>query len=99
MRKEDFDWKGGKVVLWQLDALAADAARDEDLAHVEFGAAVVLDVTWQPEPAGEGRFVVQVVKNQHWEEPSLRVECTDVDSLALAIGAAIDAATKARGRN
>jgi hypothetical protein len=105
MVKERFDWQGGKVVLWTLEALSdapLEAQRDalqEDLAHVEFGAAVVLDVTWQSEPLEEAGFIVQVVKNQHWEEPVLRVACADAASLERTIVSAIDAAARARGRN
>jgi hypothetical protein len=106
MLKERFDWQGGKVVLWELGAMSAGVPLEaqlgnlqEDLVHVEFGATTVLDVTWQSEPAAEPRFIVQVVKNQHWEEPALRVECHDLAALERAISSAIDAATRARGRN
>lgn len=41
----------------------------EDLLQVKYTQGYLLDVGWYPEYESEGEFVVQIVKNQNWEEP------------------------------
>ena len=76
MISDDFDWKTGTVVFWDLDTVdesrpLADQAEHlkEDLAQIEYPAGVILDVGWYPEFAATGNFVVCVVRQGEWEQP------------------------------
>lgn len=99
MESREFDWHTGKVVQWDLERITPEKPIDEqydelheDLAQVEFGANTILDVGWYPEFSSKGRFVVNVVRNQEWDEPVLRVECKDIPGLYAAICSAINVA-------
>lgn len=99
MQSNDFDWQLGNVVYWDLERVTPDTPIEqqyehlkEDLAQVEFGSAVLLDIGWYPEFSPTGRFVVSVVRDQEWEQPVFRVECKAIPSLCNAIRWAIDVA-------
>jgi hypothetical protein len=101
MKPSEFDWHNGKIVQWDLGHITVGKPIElqydelkEDLAQVEFGPNMLLDVGWYPEFAPEGRFVVSVVRDQEWEEPMLRLESKDISGLYVAIRSAIDVAMK-----
>lgn len=99
MQSSEFDWQTGRVVYWELTQIAANKPLEfqyyelkEDLAQVEFGHTTLLDVGWYPEFSPEGRFVVSVIRDQNWDDPVLRLECSDISNLREAIASAIEVA-------
>jgi hypothetical protein len=102
VESSDFDWQTGKIVHWDLGALATDKPLElqydylkEDLAQIEFGSATLLDVGWYPSFSPDGVFVVSVVHEHEWDEPELRLECRTVSELHSAIRSAIAVAVAA----
>lgn len=76
MRREDIEWRSGKVVFWDLDFLELEKPIDqqlddlkEDLAQAEYAGDLVLDVGWYPSFSKEGSFVVRVVSIHDWDTP------------------------------
>lgn len=96
MISDNFDWKTGNVVFWDLDAIdesrpLADQAEDlkEDLAQVEYPAGRILDVAWYPEFSASGNFVVCVVQHGEWERPLFQQDADTIEDLKASIVEAI----------
>jgi hypothetical protein len=103
MKRDEFDWSGGRVTYWELDAVdpAApfDAQRDElkeDLAQVRFEGGLILDIGWYPQHAPEGRFVIVVVREEEWDPPIARFEARGRAELDDAVRRGIAAAGAGR---
>lgn len=96
MISDNFDWKTGTVVFWDLDAIdesrpPADQAEHlkEDLAQIEYPAGIILDVGWYPEFAATGNFVVCVVQQGDWERPLFQKHAFTIEDLKARIGEGI----------
>jgi hypothetical protein len=69
MNRSSIDWRGGRVSFWDMDGvdLEADLPKQarwelkEDLAQVEYGDDIQLDVGWYPSFSEDGEFLVVVV--------------------------------------
>jgi hypothetical protein len=99
MAPEYFDFGNGEVVHWDLARIDPAAPMDqqidelkEDLAQVRFDQNTMLDIGWYPEFSREGSFVVVVIRNEEWESPIYRRECSDMAELGLAVSQAVLAA-------
>jgi len=101
MISDDFDWKTGTVVFWDLDTV--DESRPlagqtehlkEDLAQIEYPAGVILDVGWYPEFAATGNFVVCVVQQGAWERPLFQKDAFTTEDLRARIVEGIRIATE-----
>ena len=72
---DKIDFKSGEVVYneFEVDFTKKYSEQEEclleDLLQVKYAQDYLLDVGWYPEYESEGEFVVQIVKNQNWEEP------------------------------
>jgi hypothetical protein len=91
MLAREFDWRSGRVISWEMDALdperaIADQSADlkEDLAQIEYPYDVTLDVGWYRDA-----FVVVVVYGSDWDRPALRVRAESLSALADELRAAI----------
>jgi len=102
MKWDEFDWLDGEVTHWDLDVL--DPRRPlteqveglkEDLAQVQYGERMLVDVGWYPDCSPEGRFVVLVVRDGQWDAPVSRFEARSFEELATSIGVAAQRAKKA----
>jgi|SRR5580765_399967 len=87
----EFEWRSGRVTLWDLDRLdpavsIEDQRKDltEDLAQVEYAYDVTLDVGWYGDA-----FIVVVVYASDWDRPALRRRAESPSTLADEIRAAI----------
>lgn len=105
MDADEFDWRSGRVVAWDLAAidrrrpLALQAALlKEDLAQVEHPGGTVIDVGWYPEFQEDGAFLVLVVAGGEWERPLARRRCATIDELARALANAVALAERAQHR-
>src|SRR5688572_17140179 len=96
MRPEDFDLGNGTVTFWDLDSL--DAARSladqrdhlkEDLAQIQFGDELILDIGWYPEFSADGEFVVSLVRADNWDAPVFEQRVADVPNLGAAVARAV----------
>lgn len=92
MISDNFDWKTGTVVFWDLDAI--DESRPpvdqtehlkEDLAQIEYPAGIILDVGWYPEFAATGNFVVCVVQQGEWDRPLFQQHAFTTEDLKAGI--------------
>lgn len=99
MTYESFDWMGGHVTFWSLSYLDDDKSvhsqldhLTEDLGLVEYTNGALIDVSWLPECAADGRFVVLVIANDDWDAPLSLAETTSIHELATLLRNAIQLA-------
>ncbi len=98
MKPEDFDWKGGRVTHWTLNAdenVPIQSSLDElveDLVQVHFGTDTILDVGWYPECSIEGAFRIVVIQSMKWDKPVWASKCRNFLELRAKIPEAIDVA-------
>lgn len=99
MKREEFNWRSGTVVHWDMDDLdlnrpVHDQSRivDEDLAQVVYPSGRILDIGWYGRP---GRVLVLVVSGrtpEDWDRPTFRRSCGSIATLQKAVVAAIEVA-------
>ena len=75
-----FDIDFDKPLIEQLDEL------NEDLIQVEYKGDYLLDIGWCPERNENGRIIIQLVNAGEWDNPIVREECLDAESLLESIG-------------
>ena len=85
---DQLDLAGGKIA---FDDFRVDARRalheqldelKEDLIQVEYADQhLLLDVGWYPSFSADGRFVVQLIKQQDWHSPLFQLEAHDLTGL------------------
>lgn len=95
---ENIDFKSGEILYdefhvdfsktfsEQLDSLT------EDLLQVKYGKGCLLDMGWYPEYEPDGRFVVQLIKSENWDEPEYRRNCRSQEELKEILEFAINLA-------
>ncbi|MGC4018598.1 MAG: hypothetical protein QM793_04785 [Muricomes sp.] len=95
---ENIDFKSGEILYdefhvdfsktfsEQLDSLT------EDLLQVKYGKGYLLDMGWYPEYEPDGRFVVQLIKSENWDEPEYRWNCRSQEELKEILEFAINLA-------
>lgn len=64
---------------------------DEDLFQLSFNNGKVIDIGWYPAFEVEGEFIIQVIVNENWEEPTFKSSSTwDKNELIGKINTAIN---------
>lgn len=77
---DDFHIDARRALHEQLDELK------EDLIQVDYpDQRLLLDVGWYPSFSADGRFLVQLIKQQDWHSPMLRLEAHDLTGLRECI--------------
>lgn len=101
MKIEDFRFGNGKVVFWDLDSISVGIPikeqldeLKEDLAQIHFPSGVIIDVGWYPEFSMAGSFVVNVVRENEWDDPIFKMECPSTEGLISALDQAVSVAMK-----
>lgn len=89
---DQLDLAGGKIA---FDDFRVDARRalheqldelKEDLIQIEYADQhLLLDVGWYPSFSADGRFLVQLIKQQYWHLPLLQLEARDRTGLRECI--------------
>jgi len=99
MKHSEISWKNGVVVAWDIDELDLSKNIDsqihllkEDLAQVEFGDTIILDLGWHPEFDLRGQFILSVVWKQDWENPVLQLKFHEFSQFMQYLNRAIEAA-------
>jgi len=87
------------VIYWALESLDMDqplysqlATLKEDLAQVQFGSGVLIDLGWYPESSTHGRFMVKVVAHHNWEGPVFEQTAQNCSELLCALRLAVSVA-------
>ena len=100
---EQGDFGGGTVVFWDFDVDSNRPLTDqldelkEDMIQVEYpDRDLIIDVGWYPEFSADGNFVVQLIGDQDWGSPLMRLEAPDVSSLRACIRKCVDSAKQPR---
>ena len=92
MNPRDFDLQTGVArVFWVLEPIAEplDPVRHslrEDLIQVEFANGIIVDVGWYPAFSLDGCFQLFLVRDQNWEEPLRRADCSTLVELRELFG-------------
>jgi hypothetical protein len=109
MNQSEIDWRSGRVLNWDIDDLDLNESIDsqidllkEDLAQVEFGRDIILNLAWFPEFNPGGQFVLCVMKiedrrnpkGEDWENPILEIKFRDMSQFILNLNQAIETANR-----
>lgn len=99
MNRHDVNWKSGEVLSWDLDDLDLTKSIDsqiellkEDLILVQFRNSITLGLGWLPEFNPQGRFVLDVVKSENWENPIKKIEFRNLADFICNLKKAIEVA-------
>jgi len=102
MKSNDFIWHGGRVVHWDLDDLDLNKGilqqidiLKEDLALIEYDNDIIIGLGWLPEFNPDGRFVLDVIKSEDWDNPIAQIEAKNAASLEHIIKQAVSVARSA----
>lgn len=99
----NFDFKSGKVIYNEFAIIIDKPLSEqkdlllEDLIQVKYGEHLILDVGWYPELDINGKFLIQIIRNQNWDTPLYRFSCTETNSLLESLAYAVTLAEKGRG--
>lgn len=62
----------------------------EDLIQIEFNNKYLIDIGWYPELNPDGFFLISVIKNYDWDNPSFEKKCKDIETLKKYLQEAVD---------
>ena len=92
-----FDFGEGEVTYcsWEIDEFIPLCRQlwelRQDLIQVEYkNRNLIIDVGWYPDFNPEGQFVIQVIKNQDWEQPVLRREAFSVEESKVCVAELVE---------
>ena len=77
MRHTEFNWRGGRVDFWDLDQIdrllsvqEQASLLKEDLAQIAYQNGAIIDLGWFPSFSPAGEFVLSVIRESDWVNPS-----------------------------